>query len=187
MGPTAIPRLSLGPGHCMERTICYRSCLHVWGPQWKGKKILFHCDNEAIVHVWKHGSSKSKNIMTLLRATYWVAAHYQFNIMMTHVRGCDNIIAASLSRFQMDRFRKAAPGAELAPTPTPANLMRLQPSNYPTTCGILLPHHLEKLTRQDLTHLLGFVANMGLPVFLHPQKQSDSSALTWQKRSNSQH
>ena len=98
---------------------------NVWGPQWKGKKILFHCDNEAIVHIWKHGSSKSKSIMTLLRATYWVAAHYQFNIMITHIRGCDNIIADSLSRFQMDRFRETAPGAEPLPTPTPAKLMRL--------------------------------------------------------------
>ena len=98
---------------------------NVWGPYWKGKKILFHCDNEAIVHIWKRGSCKSQEIMTLLRAAYWVAAHFQFNIMITHIRGCDNVIADSLSRFQMDRFRQAAPGAQPFPTPTPAKLMRL--------------------------------------------------------------
>ena len=98
---------------------------NVWGPHWKGKKILFHCDNEAIVLIWKRGSCKSQEIMTLLRAAYWVAAHFQFNIMITHIRGCDNVIADSLSRFQMDRFRQAAPGAQLFPTPTPAKLMRL--------------------------------------------------------------
>ena len=40
MGPTAIPRLSLGPGHCMERTICYRSCLQCMGPS-SGKERKF--------------------------------------------------------------------------------------------------------------------------------------------------
>lgn len=98
---------------------------NAWGPCWQGKKILFHCDNEAIVLIWKRGSSKSKEIMTLLRAAYWVAAHFQFNIMITHIRGCDNIIADSLSRFQMDRFRQAAPMAQPFPTPTPVKLMRL--------------------------------------------------------------
>ena len=93
------------------------------GPVLAKKKILFHCDNEAIVLIWKRGSSKSKEIMTLLRAAYWVAAHFQFNIMITHIRGCDNIISDSFRWTDSDKL--AAPMAQPFPTPTPVKLMRL--------------------------------------------------------------
>ena len=30
--------------------------VHMWGPSWQWQKILFHCDNQAVVDIWKEGS-----------------------------------------------------------------------------------------------------------------------------------
>ena len=35
--------------------------------------------SNTIVHIWKHGSFKSKDIMILMQAAYWVAAHLSVN------------------------------------------------------------------------------------------------------------
>ncbi|KAL9964522.1 hypothetical protein ACROYT_G028176 [Oculina patagonica] len=32
------------------------ACL-LWGPLWRGKKLLFHCDNQSVVDIWAKGSS----------------------------------------------------------------------------------------------------------------------------------
>ena len=32
------------------------ACL-LWGQQWSGKKLLFHCDNQAVVDIWASGTS----------------------------------------------------------------------------------------------------------------------------------
>lgn len=39
----------------------------LWGAQWKGKKILFYCDDEATVHIINKGRSKGQPIMQLMR------------------------------------------------------------------------------------------------------------------------
>ena len=37
-----------------------------WGPHWKHKRILFHCDNAAVVSIWQRGSCKSTELMALV-------------------------------------------------------------------------------------------------------------------------
>jgi len=39
---------------------------HKWGIHWAKHKILFHCDNQAVVNIWEKGSSKDTNIMDLV-------------------------------------------------------------------------------------------------------------------------
>ena len=31
----------------------------LWGHQWSGKKLLFHCDNQAVVDIWASGTSRT--------------------------------------------------------------------------------------------------------------------------------
>ncbi|CAH3020178.1 unnamed protein product, partial [Porites evermanni] len=40
------------------------ACL-LWGHQWTGKKLLFHCDNQAVMDIWASGSSRDPPIMHL--------------------------------------------------------------------------------------------------------------------------
>ena len=87
--------------------------VHTWGPSWKRQKILFHCDNKAVVDIWEKGSTRAPQTMALVRLLYFCAAHYNINVCIVHVPGVCNDIADSLSRFQMDRFRKLAPQANL--------------------------------------------------------------------------
>ncbi len=44
-----------------------------WGKHWSGKRLLFHCDNEAVVHVWQAGRSRCPDLMDLVRALFYVA------------------------------------------------------------------------------------------------------------------
>ena len=94
----------------------------VWGKHWSSKRLLFHCDNQAIVHVWESGLSHSSSLICLVRALFFIAAHCNFHVLIAHIPGIDNSIADSLSRMQLQRFRSLAPTADPLPTPTPANL-----------------------------------------------------------------
>ena len=93
------------------------NAVNTWGQQWAKQKILFHCDNEAVVEIWCKGSTRDPETMALVRLLYFCAARYDINVVITHIFGIDNCIADSLSRFQQHRFQVLAPGAQPAPDP----------------------------------------------------------------------
>ena len=94
----------------------------VWGHQWVTVKVCFHCDNLAIVSCLTSGSSQCPHIMHLLRNLFLIAATHNFSVSTQHVPGTHNAIADSLSRFQMQLFRRLAQEAAPHPTPTPPSL-----------------------------------------------------------------
>ena len=81
--------------------------LYSWS-SWHRKRVLFHCDNQAIVHLWKSG------LPQLMRALFFVAAKHNFHVTITHIYGTDNSLADALSRFQILRL---APQADPDATP----------------------------------------------------------------------
>jgi hypothetical protein len=95
----------------------------LWGKHWLRKRVLFHCDNMATVHILNKGRSKSPAIMKLMRRLVIVAATNNFMFQAAHIPGALNIIADSLSRFQMDRFREAAPESRAEPCQIPSHIM----------------------------------------------------------------
>ena len=116
------------PPHLLSKPIEWKELYAIvvacetWGSHWSGKRILFHCDNQAIVHVWDSGLSRSPDLMHLVRALFFVAARNNFNVMVRHISGVDNMLADALSRLQLARFRSLAPRADPAATPIPARL-----------------------------------------------------------------
>ncbi len=94
----------------------------VWGHLWFRRRLLFHCDNQAIVHIWKSGLSRSSSLMHLVRALFFVAARGNFHVVVVHIPGIHNTIADALSRFHMQKFRAEAPSALPDPDPTPVTL-----------------------------------------------------------------
>ena len=50
-----------------------------WGSLWQRKKILFHCGNQAVVSIWKAGSTKAKETMALVCLLYYSAAKHNIN------------------------------------------------------------------------------------------------------------
>ena len=83
--------------------------VNTWGHNWARKKILFHCDNNTVVSIWNKGSTRCREIMTLVCMLHFCAAHYNMHVMITHITGTDNCIADAISCFQMDRFRSLTP------------------------------------------------------------------------------
>lgn len=90
-----------------------------WGHLWRRKRLLVHCDNMTVVHIWRSGMARSPHLMPLLRDLFFVAASHNFHVNIEHIPGVDNAIADSLSRYQMPRFHTLAPQADVHPTPLP--------------------------------------------------------------------
>ena len=100
------------------------ACL-LWGHQWSGKKLLFHCDNQAVVDIWASGTSQDPLIMHLVHSIFFSAATNHFTVLVTRIVGTNNSIADSLSRLQITRFRHLAPAPDLEPTPVPKSAATL--------------------------------------------------------------
>ena len=58
-------------------------CL-LWGHQWTGKKLLFHCDNQVVVDIWASGSSRDPLTMHLVDSIFFTAATNHFTVLVTH-------------------------------------------------------------------------------------------------------
>ena len=82
------------------------------------EKILFHCDNQALVDIWESGSTRAKETMALVCLMYFSATRYNVNVCFVHINGVNNVIVDCLSCFQQDRFKQLAPLAN----PTPDNI-----------------------------------------------------------------
>ena len=90
----------------------------MWGKRISGRKVVFWSDNRAVVAVINKQSSTCSHIMGLIRRLLVVLClRWNIHLKAKYVPGVDNEIADSLSRFQMERFRRLAPDAELAGTP----------------------------------------------------------------------
>ena len=77
---------------------------HLWGHLWPRKKLLFHCDNQAVVDIWASGTSRDPLAMHLVRSIFSIAATDLFTVLVSHIVGTNNSIADSLSHLQISWF-----------------------------------------------------------------------------------
>ena len=96
--------------------------LHIWGSELRNKKLLFRVDNLAVVHIVNSMTSKSDNVMTILRAFTLKCLQLNIAVKAQHVCGCFNKPADCLSRFKFQEFRELVPDADQCPTPVPGHL-----------------------------------------------------------------
>ena len=113
-----------------------------WGHLWPRKRILFYCDNAAVVEIWGKGSCKNVQLMTLVRNLFLMAARGNYHVAISHIPGIHNCIADHLSRFSMQAFWLAVPAASphLVIPRTPALRTDLYPLVY-RGCSYLAWHH----------------------------------------------
>ena len=97
----------------------------IWGELLREKRILFNCDNEAVVSMINTKRSHIPRVMDLIRHLTLLTMQYNFYIKAQHIPGKRNAIADSLSRFQHKRFRELAPLADPNPYPIPAALLTI--------------------------------------------------------------
>lgn len=82
-----------------------------WGHELICKRVLYHCDNLAVVHILQKGTSTDGKIMCLVRTLFFLCAKYNIECSAVHVPGINNSIADALSRLDLQRFRSEAPNA----------------------------------------------------------------------------
>ena len=72
--------------------------LRLFHNQWSSKKVLIHCDNQAVVH----GSGKMRDpfLAACARNVWYVTAVNDIDARFSHIRGIDNTVADILSRWQ---------------------------------------------------------------------------------------
>ena len=73
----------------------------MWAPSWANKSIEIMCDNMAVVEVLSSGRARDSIIVTCARNVWLLAAMFNVNIIVNHIRGRDNSIADLLSRWYL--------------------------------------------------------------------------------------
>ena len=62
----------------------------IGGPDWRGKVILFRCDNQGDVYSVKKRKSRNGHIMHLMRVLHYLAALFEFVVRIEYVNTRDN-------------------------------------------------------------------------------------------------
>ena len=94
----------------------------------RNRCILFFTDNEALVHVINKQSCRDKALMFFMRKLVLVCLQTNILFKAKHVKGVHNTLADSLSRSQVENFKRLAPAhMEHYPADIP---LYLQPQNW---------------------------------------------------------
>ena len=99
--------------------------IFLWGSDFKIKKILFHCDNAAVVFIINNKSPTSDRVMSLLRYIAYCPLSLNVQLKAKHISSINNMITDALSRGQVDHFENAAPDWESFPCIIPAQFGNL--------------------------------------------------------------
>ena len=92
--------------------------LALWGPQLKGKCLVFHCNNASVVHIMAKASTCSKTMMALVHTFILLSMQHNIQVHIQHITRVSNDIADALSHFEMDRFQQLCLHTETNPLPT---------------------------------------------------------------------
>ena len=102
--------------------------LRTWGSLWSGKTVCIHCDNEAVVTVLSTGETKDLTLAAIARHVWLSMVEYDICLKTVHIRGKDNNIADSLSRWftsqiHRNRVQSVLPYAIWDQIPTNATII----------------------------------------------------------------
>ena len=90
-------------------------------------KILFHCDNIAVVSIVNNQTSKDKLIMKLVRPLVLLLLQFNINFKAVHIAGVKNVLADAISRYQVDNKMLEMYGMQEKPLDIPETL---KPTNF---------------------------------------------------------
>ena len=93
--------------------------VHVWGTRWRDQRIMFLCDNSAVVDVINKRTSADKKLMALIRKLVMSTLVFNIDFRAKHIPGKINIVSDAISHFQLDKARQASPDLQWEPQPVP--------------------------------------------------------------------
>lgn len=75
-----------------------RLCIESFLPHCCGRTVLLHEDNQSVVSVLTHLTSRSPAMMTELRKLWWLLDHHDIQLRVRYIRSAANVWADRLSR-----------------------------------------------------------------------------------------
>lgn len=99
--------------------------MEYWGLALANRRIVFMCDNAAVVDIVNKISSKDSLIMTLVRRLVLTTLKYNILFRAKHVPGFTNVVADRLSRFQFQAAFQFAPWLKQEPEQIPQDLIAI--------------------------------------------------------------
>ena len=97
--------------------------MQMWGESLANKRILFFTDNDSVVQVINRQTSKNKELLQLVL----ICLRHNILFRARHIQGKKNILADSLSRLQVGKFKALASNVEDSPSVVPPPLL---PQNW---------------------------------------------------------
>jgi hypothetical protein len=79
-----------------------------WGQSWSGLHIQVASDNMSTVAAVNKSTSRSEQLMPIIRDLFWLAVEYNFRLSAVHILGKDNVLIDRLSRLH---YKSAAADA----------------------------------------------------------------------------
>ena len=75
-----------------------------WGNELANRRVIVHCDNQAVVQMINNTTSSCVNCMYLIRMLVLDGIMYNRRLFAKYIKSGDNILADALSRQQLKRF-----------------------------------------------------------------------------------
>ena len=103
--------------HCvtLSRSIMFKelytitAAVSTWKPSLASRNVLFHCDNQSVVHILSSGTSCCKHIMSMLCYLFYVYISHNIMVRDVHIPGVTNCFADCFSRLQVSKFHRLCP------------------------------------------------------------------------------
>ena len=96
-----------------------------WAHNWRGRRVICHCDNQVVIAGFRSCTSKDKGIMHLIRCLVFVEATLGFFVVPACINSRANHLADDLSRDTRHSFLSKVPMASKFPTPISPPLLQL--------------------------------------------------------------
>ena len=112
-------RIPLSRSITFKELYAITAAVSAWAPSLASHNVMFHCDNQSVVHILSSGTSRCKHIMSMLRYLFYVCAYYNILLRAIHIPGVSNCFADCLSRLQVSKFHRLCPAASEHPTLVP--------------------------------------------------------------------
>ena len=96
--------------------------VQIFGSRLRNTRVIFHCDNIAIVHALNNQTSRNKTVMILLRPLVLTCLRKNIGFRAMHVPGKENDLCDKLSRQQVSPEFLRSNGMDPDPIPVPEQL-----------------------------------------------------------------
>jgi hypothetical protein len=79
-----------------------------WGKEWSGLHLMVRSDNMATVAAINNSTSRSIDMLPIIKEIFWLSVKYNFCLSASHLAGSLNVVGDSLSRMHdLSQARRA--------------------------------------------------------------------------------